>query len=769
MLQELILILTQFGGGPGDPANNVVRFLLAAFFWLVLFLVSSLMWSTSTDRRHLYFSIAAAVGASRELFMFFAEYGSFRGYISFATIFLYYPPLEHAVAILSIILMGYAFLRFHFNLARLARIFLIYSSFLTIVCYIIVAPLWIQFLKATALTSLNSGLFIGSAFHDFPGDLIFRLLGAFVAILILGSFLYAKTESTKFPWLAFIAFFFFFMDDALQAANDLCNDRYAPVFAPLRHCLHIGAIALLVGVYWWEIIQQLKAKQKFLQSMLDSSPDMIFYKDAQGAYLGCNQNYAATVIGKPQNQIIGRTESDLILDPEMADFLNKTDQKVMDTKTSYFYEQARTLVDGRKVILETIKNPFLDNDGQIGGLIGISRDITARRQLEKQLRHSQKMESIGTLAGGIAHDFNNILSAIFGYTELAIRESADPKNLKEDLDQILVAARRAKELVQQILAFSRKTEQQKQPLRIALIVKEALKMLRSSIPTSIELRQNINSEGTVLADSSQIHQIIMNLCTNAYHAMQETGGILAVSLKEIELREGDDVYGELVPGRYLQFKVSDTGCGISPEIQGKIFEPYFTTKKTGKGTGLGLAVVHGIIKSYHGHIAVYSEQGQGTTFHIYLPLIEETVAEPPETEALTDLTGKNERILFVDDEVQIRESSDKLFSMYGYQVTTCMDGAQALEEFKNSPDQFDLVITDMTMPYMNGAELSQKILAIRPDMPIIICSGQSDLINKEKALAMGIYDYLNKPLIKHDLLTVIRKGLEKNNRRPLPE
>jgi CheY-like chemotaxis protein len=372
------------------------------------------------------------------------------------------------------------------------------------------------------------------------------------------------------------------------------------------------------------------------------------------------------------------------------------------------------------------------------------------------------MEAIGTLAGGIAHDFNNILSIIFGYNQLAMVEK-DPENRRRHLEELNKGAERAKELVAQILTFSRKAEQQMQPLQASLIVKEALKMLRASIPTTIEIRPNIVSEALVLADPTQIHQVVMNLCTNAYHAMRETGGILAVSLKEVQIAGEEYGYADLAPGNYLKLEVSDTGCGIDTKTQEKIFEPYFTTKKPGEGTGLGLAVVHGIVKSHHGHITVYSEPGKGTSFHVYLPLTEQIAVDLPEKAAPKELQGKGERVLFVDDEKQIREVVAAILTRNGYQVTTFADGTQALAEFEKEPERFDLVITDMTMPSMTGAELTQKILALRPQTPIILCTGQSELINREKALAMGIRDYLHKPVLMDALLGATRKALKQGS------
>ncbi len=381
-----------------------------------------------------------------------------------------------------------------------------------------------------------------------------------------------------------------------------------------------------------------------------------------------------------------------------------------------------------------------------------------KQKLEAQLHQAQKMETIGTLAGGIAHDFNNILSIIFGYNEMAMEEK-DPETRRHHLEELQKGAVRAKELVKQILAFSRKTEQEPQPLQVSLIVKEALKMLRASIPSTIEIKQDIASTGLVLADPTQIHQVVMNLCTNASHAMRETGGTLAVSLDEVKIGAEDYGYADLAPGEYLKLEVSDTGCGMEPKIWEKIFEPYFTTKKLGEGTGMGLAVVHGIVKSHHGHITVYSEPEKGTSFHVYLPLTEQPAIPLPDKTAPQELRGTGERVLFVDDEEQIRGVVEAILSKNGYRVTTLPDGVQAWEAFQKEPDQFALVITDMTMPAMTGAELAQKILALRPQTPVILCTGQSELINGEKAMAMGCCDFLNKPVLTDALLGAVRKAL----------
>ena len=414
----------------------------------------------------------------------------------------------------------------------------------------------------------------------------------------------------------------------------------------------------------------------------------------------------------------------------------------------------------KKNFLVTI-SPMVDENGEFFGIVHSAKDITEFKELERQLRQAQKMEAIGTLAGGIAHDFNNILTPILGYSELVVGRLPDSGEERGLVQEIRTAGLRAKELVKQILTFSRQGEQQQQPVLIHLIVKEALKLLRSSIPTTIAIKQNVTDCGLVMADPTQIHQVLMNLCTNAYHAMRETGGELSVSLSVVELTPQDYLDNmALQPGPHVKLSVRDTGCGMSKELQERIFEPYFTTKKQGEGTGLGLSMVHGIVQSHHGHITVYSEPGHGAEFHVYLPQVQTRGGEgsAEETGAIPRGSGA---ILVVDDEPTVGELLRRELLSLGYEVTLCSSSAQALETFQQKGAGFDLVLTDMTMPGMNGAELTRRIKQLRPATPVVLCTGFSEIMDAEKARRMGIDGYLLKPVVLRQLAQTIHQAMGK--------
>jgi PAS domain S-box-containing protein len=387
-------------------------------------------------------------------------------------------------------------------------------------------------------------------------------------------------------------------------------------------------------------------------------------------------------------------------------------------------------------------------------------DITFEKRLEAQLLQAQKMEAIGTLAGGIAHDFNNILSSVIGYTELAIEEVSKGGLLHNNLKEVLRAGRRARDLVKQILAFSRQSDHELRPLEISPIIKETLKLLRASLPSTLEIHQNIGPDlGTVMTDPTHVNQILMNLCTNAAHAMGENGGTLDVSLEKVD--NGTDLgvrFTGLSPGPYLKLTVNDNGHGMAPEVKERIFDPYFTTKEKGEGTGLGLAMVHGIVKSHGGTITVYSEPEMGSTFHVYLPIIE-TEKDQDTGREKTVPTG-SERILFVDDEQPIVDIGKQMIEQLGYTVVIRTSSLEALELFRTKPHEFDLIITDMTMPNMTGEELANELMFIRPDIPIILCTGFSRRVTEKKAKAMGIQAFIMKPILKQELAETIRRVLD---------
>jgi PAS domain S-box-containing protein len=411
---------------------------------------------------------------------------------------------------------------------------------------------------------------------------------------------------------------------------------------------------------------------------------------------------------------------------------------------------------------EVTGSPVRDQSGAIINHVSIHRDITQEVKLERELLQAQKMEAIGTLAGGIAHDFNNILTAIAGYAQLAYSHSPEASPARRHLEKVLKAGSRAADLVKRILTFSRRTDQERKPVLIGPIAEEALNLLRSSLPSTIDILREISlppERGAILADSSQIHQVLMNLGANAAHAMRDKGGVLSVRLAEIIVDASLAArFPGLKPEPHVRLSVSDTGHGMTAAVMERIFDPYFTTKGAGEGTGLGLSVVRGIVKSHGGVITVYSEPGEGTTFYVFLPRIVEDVTM--EAQAIEALPTGSERVLFVDDEQLLADLGKEMLESLGYRVTAKTDSIDALRTFREQPGMFDLVVTDMTMPGLTGTALTKELIAVRPDIPVVLCTGFSDLINAERAKNSGIREFVMKPYVISNLAGILRKVLE---------
>ncbi len=453
-------------------------------------------------------------------------------------------------------------------------------------------------------------------------------------------------------------------------------------------------------------------------------------------------------------------------DPEDLPTIQNAFQKCYKKGIAYDLEFPLTTAKGRRIWIRTVTKPVFKND-KIVKVIGNIIDITEQKQaeiekekLESQLRQMQRIESIGNLAGGIAHDFNNLLYPIIGMSEMLLEDLPQDSFEHEKVQAIFNAGRRAGDLVKQILAFSRQSEHTMTPVRVQNVLKEVLKLSRSTIPANIEIHETIQQNcGSVMADPTQVHQVAMNLITNAFHATEEKNGIIDIELKEITLKNNELLDSLLQSGQYVMLSVSDNGIGMAQSTIDKVFEPYFTTKGKGKGTGLGLAVVHGIVKEHKGDVKVYSEVEKGTTFNIYLPLMIKA-AEKSAGDQVSQIEIGTENLLLVDDEVSVAKLGKLMLERLGYKVTVQTSSVDALDVFKASPESFDLVITDMTMPSMTGDQLAREMLLIKPNIPIIICTGFSERVNKEQAEVIGVKGFLMKPVVKFDMAQMVRKVLD---------
>jgi PAS domain S-box-containing protein len=511
--------------------------------------------------------------------------------------------------------------------------------------------------------------------------------------------------------------------------------------------------------------RELKNSEQRFRGLVNQAVDSFFLHDLDGNIIDVNQR-ACDTLGYDRNELLALTVEDIDKAADNRVYREKY-WASMRPNSPVSLESIYMRKDGTTLPVEIREGLMELEDRKV--ILALVRDMTEKREsdkekhrLEHQLQQAQKMESIGTLAAGIAHDFNNILSPIYGYVELAQMKVEKDSIVMNYLGEVNNAAHRAGELVKQILTFSRQDTEKFSPVEVHVIIKEALKLLRATIPTTIEIKQEIDTKsGYVLANPTQVHQVLMNLCTNAYHAMRETGGKLGVSLSRISITPDDALRNiNLRPGNYLLLEVSDTGTGMDKDTIARIFEPYFTTKAQGEGTGMGLSVVHGIIQSHGGDITVYSEVGKGSIFHVYLPALEtevdgeDALPEGPPPKGM-------ERILLVDDEQSVLKVEKEILENLGYSLVTFTSPEEALEHFREQPEAYDLVITDMTMPGITGDKLAREILALRPDIPIVMCTGFSELINREEAFKIGIRKFVTKPIVISSFARTLREALAK--------
>ncbi len=644
-----------------------------------------------------------------------------------------------------------------------------------------------------------------------------------------------------------------------------------------------GSIHVARDISWRKQAEEsILARNRFLQTLMDTVPIPIFYKDTKGLYLGCNRAFEE-LTGKKREELTGKNVYDL-WEKDLADKYLKADQELFANPGDQKYETQLVKADGSRHNIIFNKTTFRDSGENISGLIGSildvtevrekdrllrvfeavmeqsidailimdtegiveyvnpqvekksgygnekivgsnlffpekslydrsyfqeiwdtvntgktwrgnmrhytkdgsfvdlsstifpifnekdeivnfvaeSRDITQEKMLEEQLFHAQKMEAIGTFAGGISHDFNNILGSIMGFAEMMIPQTTEGTPLRRYAEKIMGSARRAKKLIKQILAMSRKSAEEKVPVNINGLLSETVSMLRSTIPATIQINCSITDKAVfVIGDSTKFQQIIMNLGTNAFHAIENGKGILDIELDVVNISQDDlEIYPELKPGRYSKITVSDTGSGIPADILDKIFDPYFSTKETGKGTGLGLSVVHGIVSEFEGAVRVESEIGRGTVFTIMFPAAEEARIKKEEITEEGALRGGSESILFVDDEDTILEVGKSLLVALGYKVIGKKSSLEAMEELKMAPHKFDLIITDYSMPYMSGVEFQKQAKSVRDSIPVVLCTGFTSKISKKEARNMGFDGYLEKPFSKEKVARVVRKALD---------
>lgn len=529
-------------------------------------------------------------------------------------------------------------------------------------------------------------------------------------------------------------------------------------------CVLEGNNEKTTGIFIRDITERKKMEEKaqLTQFIYDKVSVPILHGGEDGKILDANEQ-ACAYLGYSKEELCNLSLFDIDAELSKEQVIKKWDET--QDKNVLIFETQHKRKDGTLLPVEVTANSLVYEGANYS--VTFMKDLSARKQEEMlkakanaHLQHVQRLEALGTLAGGIAHDFNNILSAIFGYTELAKKNLSPDDATQKYLRPVLDAGKRAKSLVQQILTFSKQGQSRKAPIDLSKVVKEAVDLIRATIPSTIIIEQGIKSNlGFVLADETMIHQVVMNLCTNAFHAMEDNGGTLKVLLVDSVIGKKDrQNFPDLDPGNYVKLVIGDTGHGMDEITKNRVFDPYFTTKNSHEGTGLGLSTVHGIVKEHGGTIKLYSEVNLGTTFQVFFPL-EESGPEP-DLEIIRNMPHGNESILLVDDEALLLNLGKEFLEGLGYRVQTRASSIDALEAFRARPNSYDLIVSDLTMPHMTGDVLAKEVRSVRPDIPIIICTGYSTKINEEKFKDIGINAVLMKPVTFQEMADAVRKALD---------
>jgi len=732
--------LAQFAGGRGEIGNHLVRFGLAATFWGGLLILALNRHRQITKPRERLLIWGFALGFCREVFML----GVTSLYIlNWHPAFLHrvFPPLEHALTLTAVVVVAAAFIDYLYNDTRLARGYLWAGVGANIVCFLLTSGWWYQYIQEHPQSSF------GTTWCDW----LFHLTGCALISIPIAALL------QKRGWLrniVLLALSFFLLDEILKLIDLSFGERYENLLAPIRHSLHLWTIPLLGFVY----IKEMILERTLLSAVVEQATEGIIIINADRkldyvnpAFLKMTDYQLDEVLGRDAGLFRSGIHDNAFYD-EIWDTLARGESwqgRIVNRKR-----------DGSPLEADRTFFPVRDRFGNIMNYVSLVRDMSEEAEMKKQLLRSQKLQAIGTLAGGVAHDFNNILTPIMLYTQLALDELPADAETHSNLEQVLRSAERARLLVQQIMTFSRQSEQPRQPVQILPIIEETLQLLRTSFPAQIEIQQRLDAnDAMVLADPTQIHQIFLNLANNARQAIGDASGILEVKLQRASVSASNRKRPpQLVPGPYVTLEVRDSGCGMTAELENRIFDPFFTTKEVGQGTGLGLSVVQGIVQSMGGAIFVRSCPGQGSAFMVYFPCTEGETRQVV-TPVSQRLEEGNEQILLVDDDQPVARATEAFLKKLGYRVVTVTDSGMALNLFRQTPDDFDLLITDQEMPGLSGQDLAQACLDLHPDLPVLFFTGYSASLDMERFPTILRQQTIIKPFSQEEFSQAIRQLL----------